>query len=263
MRAGFIQFNPVLGEIGLNVSRTINLLKKTEADLLVLPELFNTGYFFSSHEQVEALAEEVPCGATTRALEELARAKGAWIIAGLAEKSARAIFNSAVLVSPEGYEATYRKIHLFSEEKVWFRPGDLPFRVFDIGPFKIGIMICFDWLFPEAMRTLALLGADIICHPANLVLPYCQEAMKTRCLENRVFAITANRIGTENAGNRSLIYTGMSQITAPNGEVLYRAPSGSEEVKIMDIDPNQARNKKVNVFNDAIQDRRPEFYKLK
>jgi predicted amidohydrolase len=90
-----------------------------------------------------------------------------------------------------------------NEEALWFCPGDRDFPVFDIGPCKIGIMICFDWFFPESMRILSLKGADVICHSANLVLPFCQDAMVTRCLENHVFAITANRIGMENRGGKT------------------------------------------------------------
>jgi len=95
-------------------------------------------------------------------------------------------------------------------------------------------MICFDWIFPEAMRTLALMGAQIVLHPANLVLPYCQDAMVTRCIENRVFEITANRIGVE----RGLKFTGASQITAPGGIVLHRATKTKEEALAVDIDPD-------------------------
>jgi len=121
-------------------------------------------------------------------------------------------------------------------------------------------MICFDWIFPETTRILALKGADVICHCANLVLPYCQEAMVTRCLENRVFAVTANRTGTETRGEKSLHFTGKSQITGPDGSILYRAGEATEECGVVEIDPTLARNKVINPYNDAFGSRRNEYY---
>ncbi|MFO0767873.1 MAG: nitrilase-related carbon-nitrogen hydrolase [Nitrospiraceae bacterium] len=94
----------------------------------------------------------------------------------------------------------YRKTHLFFEETLFFDPGDSGFQVWDVGGAKVGVMICFDWFYPESARTLALMGADIIAHPSNLVLPHCPDSMVTRCLENRVFSITANRIGRARLG---------------------------------------------------------------
>lgn len=261
MKAGFVQFGPELGKVDENIRRASALLNGMQADLVVLPELFNTGYFFSSHEQVRGLAEEIPGGKTTCALINISRAKNMWIAAGLAEKSKDGIFNSAVLVSPSGDVFTYRKIHLFNEEKIWFTPGDLGFLTVDTGKCRLGLMICFDWIFPESARTLALQGADIICHCANLVLPYCQDAMVTRCLENRVFAVTANRTGEDKAGDRILKFTGKSQITGPSGEVLCRADPSSDQTGIVQIDYMAARQKRINEFNDLFEDRCPEFYR--
>ncbi len=174
------------------------------ADLLVLPELFNTGYLITSKEEIRALAEEVPGGRTTQRLAALAKRSGVHLVAGMAERSGDRIFNAAVLISPSGHVATYRKVHLFFEEKLWFDPGDGEFPVYDIGLCRVGMMVCFDWFFPESARMLALKGAQVICHPSNLVLPYCQTAMVTRCLENRVFAVTCNRTGTEQRGGKVL-----------------------------------------------------------
>jgi len=123
-------------------------------------------------------------------------------------------------------------------------------------------MICFDWIFPEAARTLALKGADIICHPSNLVLPYCQTAMVTRCLENHVFAITANRIGTEQRGVRTLTFTGGSQVTDTKGKILHRASTDREEVAVIEIDPQLAQDKHATANNHIFNDRRPEMYEL-
>ncbi|MEA3471067.1 MAG: nitrilase-related carbon-nitrogen hydrolase [Thermodesulfobacteriota bacterium] len=262
MKVGFIQFGPVFGDIEGNIDTVKRLVDGADADILVLPELFNTGYLFTSHEEVEKLSEEIPGGKTTEALCELAQRKNVWIVGGLAERSGKNIYNSAVLVGPKGYRAVYRKIHLFFEEKVWFQPGERGFEVHDIGWCKIGIMICFDWIFPESMRVLSLMGADVVCHSSNLVLSYCQDAMKTRCLENRVFAVTANRTGTEKRGGKSLYYTGKSQVTGTDGGVLLRAGEAAEEVGIVEIDVNETRTKEVNEYNDLFGDRRPELYRI-
>lgn len=260
MKAGFIQFSPEFGNVDANIDKAQSMMEKIDADLLVLPELFNTGYLFLSQKEVYELAEEIPAGKTTNALSKIARRKKIHIVAGIAEREGAKLYNSAVLVAPDGYVATYRKIHLFNEEKLWFKPGNTDFHVYDLGQFQIGIMICFDWLFPETSRVLALKGADVICHPSNLVLPYCQDAMITRCLENRIFAVTANRTGCEERSGKKFKYTGKSQIVSPEAHVLYRATTEDEEVGVAEIDVSLARNKKINEYNNLFADRRPEYY---
>jgi predicted amidohydrolase len=261
MKVGFVQFEPVFGQMDVNREKVTRLLADVDAELIVLPELFNSGYVFTSREEALHLAEEIPGGKTVELLGSIARQKKIHIVAGLCEKEGDRLFNSAVLISPEGWRGTYRKVHLFNEEKLWFRPGDEGFKVFDIGACRIGIMICFDWFFPEAARLLALQGAQIICHSANLVLPFCQAGMVTRCLENQVFAVTANRTGREKRGGQDLLFTGKSQITGPQGMILYQAGSSSDEVGIVDIDIRTADNKNINSYNHLFADRRVDVYR--
>ena len=122
-------------------------------------------------------------------------------------------------------------------------------------------MICFDWRFPEIVRSLALNGAEIIAHPSNLVLPHCPQAMITRCLENRVYAITANRVGNENRiPNETLHFIGQSQVVDPDGNILIRASEIEEEVQIVEVDLGKARDKFINSKNDIFKDRRPDLY---
>ena len=118
------------------------------------------------------------------------------------------------------------------------------------------MMICFDWFFPESARTLMLKGAKIIAHPSNLVLPFCPHAMRTRCIENRIFAITADRVGRE----RDLKYIGRSEILDTKGRILYCASSNREEVVVREINLREAANKRMTSMNDLIHDRRPEVY---
>jgi len=117
-------------------------------------------------------------------------------------------------------------------------------------------MICFDWFFPETARYLALKGADIICHPANLVMPYCQRAMFTRALENQVYTITANRIGKDINGSKDIFFTGESVILDPKGNYLARAKTDSEEIQSVEIEHTIARNKFLNPNNNIFDDRK-------
>jgi len=262
MKIAAVQLNCHLNEPARNRRRALQLLESCQADMYVLPELFASGYLFSSREQVWAMAESIPDGETCRQLSKVAQKHGCHIAAGLAEKAGDRVYNTAVLIGPQGVVAQYRKIHLFSEEKRWFDPGDQPFAVLDIGSCKLGLMICFDWIFPESMRSLALQGAQVICHCANLVLPFCQQAMTTRCLENSVFAVTANRVGQDRMGDQHLRFTGHSQIIGTRGERLAQASKLQEEVIIADIDPRQADDKWLNPANHLLQDRRPSLYTL-
>jgi predicted amidohydrolase len=262
VRVGYYQNNPEFGEVGENLNRISVKLEEAEADLLVLPELCASGYQFVSQEEVRRLAEPIPDGPTTKRLLEVAKKKQMVIVAGLPELADAACYNSAVVVGPQGLIGRYRKTHLFFEETLFFTPGDTGFHVWDIGQAKVGVMICFDWYYPEAARALALKGADIICHPSNLVLPNCPDSMPVRCLENRVFAITCNRTGSEARGGKDqLTYIGNSEVVTPQGAILHRAPRDQEELCIVEIEPSEARDKSVTRYNDLLRDRRESLYK--
>ena len=260
MKVGYIQTSPVFGEKRRNFQQVLELTSTITADLLVLPELFATGYAFISKDEVAALAEEGEME-TVRFLKQISFQTGAVIVAGFIEKGKDNFYNAAMMVRDDRLIGIYRKIHLFYEEKRWFTPGDKPFEVYKVKDVRIGIMICFDWIYPEACRTLAINGAQVIAHPSNLVLPWCQSAMQTRCLENRVFAVTANRTGREQRGNNDFNFTGESQITSVKGTILSTAPISESHVDIVEIDPSEADNKTINSFNDLLNDRRTEFYK--
>ena len=262
MKVGYVQTSPIFGEKHKNFEQVYKLIGKTKADLVILPELFATGYTFISKSEAVALSEKKD-GDTTQFLIELARKTGSIVVAGFAEKDGDHIYNSSLIVSDDEVVGTYRKIHLYYKEKLWFSPGNKPLKTYDLKGVKIGIMICFDWFFPETIRSLALLGADIIAHPANLVLPYCQRAMTNHCLVNRVFAVTSNRIGNEVRGEDNFTFTGESQITSFNGDVLSSAPADKAYVDFIEIDVTHARNKNINKYNNVFEDRRTEFYFLK
>lgn len=263
LRVGVVQTNPQFGRVRANLARALQLMAGAPADLYVLPELFATGYQFCSREEVAAAAESIPSGQTTRRLIAFARRRRCVIVAGLPERAGRRFYNSAVIVGPQGLLGRYRKLHLFAEETRWFSPGDGDPAVLTVGSVRIGVMICFDWFFPETARVLALKGAELICHPANLVLPYCPEAMRTRSIENRLFTATADRVGTEaRCGSGALTYIGQSQITDPRGRLLYRAAATGETVGVAWIDPSQAADKRINKYNDLWDVRRPRAYRV-
>jgi predicted amidohydrolase len=259
-RVAFVQGRPRFGRTAENLDRGLGLAARVEADLVVLPELWSSGYVFSTRAEVRALAEDAASGATARALAAAAKREKRHFVAGFPEISRGRFYNSALLVGPRGVRAVYRKLHLFERERHWFSPGDLPLAVHRVGAARIGLMICFDWRFPEVARVLALLGADVIAHPSNLVFHEAQQAMLTRSIENRVFTVTANRTGADVRRIGTVRFTGRSQITDPGGHVLARARRDSECAVACDLDLARARDKSLTAMTPLFGSRRPEYY---
>ena len=265
MTVAALQYDIQRGRPGANLAAAERLLDGLDADLVVLPELAASGYFFESTAQARDLSEPIPDGPTVRALQRWARETGMSFVAGVAERDGDTLYNSAVVVTPKGWLGTYRKTHLFYQETLHFAPGDSGFRVWTLTDrrgtsYRLGVMVCFDWLFPEAARTLALQGADVIAHPSNLVLPHCPQSMPLRALENGAFTITANRTGEESVGDETLSFIGRSVICGPDASVLARADGRETRAIVADLDPRRARDKAFNAYNERVGDRRPELY---
>lgn len=265
MRVAYVQFAPEYLRVDENLDTVESLLQGVDADLIVLPELFASGYHFRSQDDLSAVAEPVPTGLTTRRVKDWARQFEATFVAGLPEQEGDRIYNSAVVMTPSGYRATYRKVHLYYKEKTLFDPGEDGFAVYpletrDGEAYRLGVMICFDWYFPEAARSLALQGADIIAHPSNLVRPDCPRSMPIRALENHVFTITANRYGQETSGGETLTFIGQSEICDPQGHILSQAPSSDDAFGSVDIDPAVARDRQITEHNHIFNDRRIDQY---
>jgi len=260
MKIALYQNSPVFGEIEQNIKDVFEAIKNEDFDILVLPELFATGYLFKNREEAISLADKADSGVTFEKIKLLAVEKNALIIYGFPEIKGEKLFNSALAIGPDGRSFLYQKTHLFNTEKDIFDPGETGFSVFEYKKAKIGMMICFDWRYPESARKLALLGAQIICHPSNLVLTTCPDAMITRALENMVFTVTADRVGVENRFRQSLRFTGKSRIISPSGKIL--AELGEEESGfiIVEIDPQNADNKAVTPNNHLFDDRRTDLY---
>ncbi len=258
IRVGVLQFSPRFGDVAGNLARIAGLLARRRADLWVLPELCATGYQFRSRAEAARLAESTD-GPFSRFLGTMARERQTVIVAGFAERAGRRLFNSALVVGPKGTLGVYRKVHLFHRERRIFSPGtSLP--VFRTPLGRLGVLICYDWRFPEAARTLALKGAALIAHPANLVFSHAPDAMVTRALENRVFTVTAGRTGAEaRIPGERLRFFGGSQVVTPRGRVCFRL-GRQEAVRTARIDLAEAADKRLTPLNHILRDRRPAVY---
>lgn len=257
VKISLIQSQPILGEPDKNIQNLIPLLAQTEGSaLIVLPELANSGYNFTSRAQAMELSETIDESKFIEFLHQHASAANCHIVSGMNERERDLLYNTAVLIGPGGLIGRYRKLHLFMNEKDIFEPGNRGLPVFDIGEMTVGIQICFDYLFPETWRILALKGADMICHPSNLVTPYGQKVVPIHSIVNGVYAITANRTGADG----DLKFSGGSIITGTRGEVLARASENKPEVITIEIDPEKSRNKMITEKNHALHDRRPDQY---
>ncbi len=226
------------------------------AHLLVLPEMFLTGYNLG-RDRVHALAEPA-AGPSAQAASAIAQRHGIALLYGYPERDGDAIYNAALLIDSEGQRrANYRKAHLFGpDERVTFVPGDSVATVVPIGGLQVGILICYDVEFPESVRLLALAGAELVAVPTALMPPYefvPASMIPTRAFENQVFVAYANRCGEENG----LRYIGQSCVAAPDGSVLAAAGTDSTLI-VADLDPlRYGASRDANTY---FRDRRPELY---
>jgi predicted amidohydrolase len=258
MRIAVGQMEPLLTDVHENLSRVKSLLKEAtdnQVDVLVLPELCNSGYVFEGLEEARSAAEEIPTGMFSKEFRSWSK-PGRLVAAGICEQTPQGLYNSAAVFANGTHITTYRKIHLFLNEKDWFKSGSQEPPVVEFKDARFGVMICFDWAFPETARVLTLKGAQIILHPSNLVLHYCQNAMVTRSIENSVYTVTANRVGTE----RGIEFSGNSQITNTIGTRLATLSGDEVGIAFVDIDPQAADDKMITKRNHVITDRKPELY---
>lgn len=265
MRVAVAQLEPKLADTTRNLAACIARIEEAAAAgvrLLVLPECAIPGYAFDSAEEALACAEEIP-GPSTEALEQACARLDLHVVCGLLERDGDTLRNSAVLVGPDGLVGTYRKTHLpFLGVDRFTVPGDeLPVYETPLG--RIGLEICYDLRFPEVTRTLALKGADLVAHPTNFpIAAKVQTEVITlaRAAENRVYLLTANRVGKE----RSCEFCGWSQIVDPYGKRLAEAGETEEALLVADVEVERARDKDYVIPGEyefyLFGDRRPELY---
>jgi predicted amidohydrolase len=265
MLVAVAQIEPQLAEKERNLDACLARMVEAAtagAQLLVLPECAIPGYMFDSADEALPFAEEIP-GPTTDTLERECRRLGLHVVCGLLERDGDALRNTAVLVGPDGLIGTYRKTHLpFLGVDRFVTPGDaLP--VFETPLGRIGIEICYDLRFPEVTRTLALKGADIVAHPTNFPMAAkIQTELITvaRAAENRIYLLTANRVGKERWGE----FCGWSQIVDPFGKRLAEADEREETLLVAEVDVEKARDKDYVIPGEyelyLFGHRRPELY---
>ncbi len=268
VRVAAAQLEPRVGDKTSNVQNALVALRRAidaQVDLIVLPELSNSGYLFYSRAEAFDLSEQIPDGPTCRVYLEAIEGTGLHVVAGICERDGNRLYNSAVLLGPGGYIGTYRKLHLWNREKLFFEPGNLGLPLFHLPFGRVGILICYDAWFPEVVRILKLQGADIICNPtcwdlmpglvdeSNNLMPPMHMGQAHM---NNVFMICADRCGLE----RGCTFAGSSCIVGPTGYLAGPASFSDEDYLIADINVSDARRHHWSELSDPIADRRVDVY---
>ena len=249
MKIGYCQFNVVNSNIDRNLDKIMELLGNISAELIVLPELCMTGYYFSDRSKLAQLSNKTNQEKILNILTRIAKKNGSYIVAGITELENNDLYNTAIVIGPNGIIGKHRKVNITKNEKIFTR--GTKFDVFEIGRVKIGIAICFDSWFPESFRLLSMQGAQIICCPSNFGGPWTLDVMKVRSLENQVFTVMSNRTGFEMIGGEKAEFRGESQVIDYGGNILIKAEN-NDCVGIVDINPNEA-NQKGNIICDDMK----------
>jgi len=264
------QIDPKLMRSDENLGNILSFTKEAAANgasLVVFPECGLTGYVFSSRQETMPFAETIP-GPSTEKIATLCRQLGVYVVFGLLEKEDSKLFNAAAFLGPQGLIGKYKKTHLpFLGVDRFVDIGDSPFQVYPTPIGNIGLFICYDIVFPESSRVMALMGADILAHPTNFPTgagdKITNYVINTRAIENTVHLISTNRVGTE----EGYLFSGLSKIVAASGKTIALASSDKEEIIYGEVSLKKARQKHL-VFKagewevDRIKDRRPELYGL-
>ncbi|WP_193045450.1 nitrilase-related carbon-nitrogen hydrolase [Mycolicibacterium baixiangningiae] len=258
--AAAVQFEPVLFDKQRNITRLVELVEEAAvggAKLITTPEMGISGYCFFGTAEAETMAEPVP-GPSTEIFAELAAIHDCHIVIGMPERDLETglLYNSAVLIGPQGIIGTHRKTHGYIAEPKWAAPGDLGHQVFDTPLGRIALLICMDIHFVETARVVALGGADVICHISNWLAertpaPY----WISRAFENSCYLIESNRWGLE----RGVQFSGGSCIIAPDSGVLASCDSGdgvvTAEINLAAVQAARATGA------SGLSGRRPQLYR--
>ncbi|MHB1405569.1 MAG: carbon-nitrogen hydrolase family protein [Desulfitobacteriaceae bacterium] len=273
VKVAAVQMDPKIGELALNLSKTIAFVEEAAAQgasLIVFPECSLTGYCFASEEEARSNSLVVGEQWTTQ-LHGLAAKLEVYIIVGFVENLNSEIYNTFLVIGPTGVVGDYRKAHLPTLGVDNFtKAGTETFELIETSIGKIGPLVCYDARFPEQSRILALKGADILVHITNLPLTASAQVdflLPTRANENRVFVLSSDRVGEE----RGFKFLGRSSIYGVDGELLVQANQVDETIVYADIDFSLARQKEVYYpasegkpaehINYLFGARRPDLYK--
>jgi predicted amidohydrolase len=260
------QLAPRFGDLDGNRAAAAAAIGRAAAEgarLVVLPELCITGYAFADADEARTLSEPAD-GRTVEAWSELAARHDLVVVGGFCERAADGTLrNSAAVVDPDGIRAVYRKTHLWAREKLIFTAGDDPPPVVDTVAGRIGVAVCYDVVFGELVRGLALAGADVVAVPMNSPVlapargPLAMEVVVAMAAAhvNRVFVAQSDRVGDE----RGVAWVGASVLVDASGELL-AGPLEGEGTLVAEVDLARARDKSWGEHNDVLGDRRPEIY---
>lgn len=246
------------------VSEHIRERSKEGVFLTVFPEAVVSGYCFDSLEEILPFAETVP-GPSVDAVEKICKELKVATVLSLLERENDLVFNSSVLIGPNGIVGKYRKVHLpFLGADRFTAMGDKPFQVHEVEGIRVGMMICYDGTLPESCRIQALQGADLVVLPTNWGVGaerVPKYVINTRALENHLYFLAVNRVGEENGST----FIGHSTFCDPKGDTIDSLVSREEGVIRGEVDVSQARNKKIvripgKVELDYVEDRQPKFY---
>lgn len=259
MRLALYQCPPLPLDIDANLQRLQDALGQAAgSDLLVLPEMFLTGYNIG-HQAVNALAQARD-GAAAQRIANMAKTTGIAIAYGYPERGQDgALYNAVQVFDAQGRSlCNYRKTHLFGElDRGMFSPGADDFPVFELNGWKLGVLICYDLEFPENTRRLALAGAELILVPTANMRPYefvAEVTVRSRAYENQCYVAYANYCGHEG----SIHYCGLSSIAAPDGGLIALAGADSE----LTCGPlDRQRLERSRNSTPYLQDRRPALYR--
>ena len=258
MRVALYQCPPLPLDVAGNLKRLHRVAHEAcDADVLVLPEMFLTGYNIGA-EAVGALAEAQD-GQSAQTIAELARNTGLAILYGYPERAEDGqIYNAVQLIDANGQRlCNYRKTHLFGDlDHSMFSPGGDEFPVVELNGWKLGFLICYDLEFPENTRRLALAGAELILVPTANMVPFdfvADVTVRARAFENQCYVAYANYCGHED----QIHYCGQSSIAAPDGQRV--ALAGLDEALIVATLDRQVIHA-AQAANHYLADRRPELY---
>ena len=232
----------ILGDIEKNLEIMENLIKNAQEkcngklDLIAFPELFITGY--NLRDNYSKVAEEIPSSSKAqKGIINLSKKYNVHIATGIVEKSGKSLFNSAIMIGPDGYIGHYRKQFLPNfgpfEEKLFFGEGDQT-PVFETPFGKIGVQICYDLFFPETSMGLARNGAELILNLAaspTTSRPLFHRVIPARAIETTCFYAYSNNVGTQG----SLTFAGESVIVDPRGKTIAEIPSFEEGVIVCEL----------------------------
>ncbi|WP_432989253.1 nitrilase family protein [Dactylosporangium sp. CA-233914] len=265
-----VQMRPTFGDVRANLAASSLWIREAAArgaKLVVLPEAASAGYVFTDRAEAAQHAEPVPDGPTSAGWAALAAELKIWIVGGVTERYGDRIYNSAVVLGPGGHLGTYRKAHLWNDEKRIYDRNTAGFPVFDTPLGRIGVGICYDAWFPETFRSAALQGADLVVLPSNWVpvpgQPGDGPAMAhlmcmTGAHSNQYYVAGISRIGVE----RGQEFVGRSVLVGPDGWPLAGPASRDrEELVTAEVDLiGTRRERRDNPFNQPLADRRTDLY---